>query len=194
MEGGLNAADDPHPRNGAVPATAGNGSTFLYPTNMLFLKTIEINYTDTNPNNYIQAQRLEISNTPGQSSFSWLRGNASQLQPMFADHGDWYEIFPAFTSSNNVSQAIRLFYFLAPTPYATTGDTVAYPESMDASILGWRIAASYLYSLKDSASLAQADKFMVNYENRVTQYISTLDRGSQQPLQSARLQITGYEF
>lgn len=181
-------------RDGAVPTTVGNGSTFLYPTNMLFLKTIEINYTDTNPNNYLQAQRLEISNTPGQSSFSWLRGNASRRMPQFADHGDWYEIFPSFTGTDNISQAIRLFYFLAPTAYISTGDTVTYPESTDASILGWRIAASYLYSLKDQASLAQADKFMVNYEKRVTDYIATLNRGSQQPIQSTGLQIDGFQF
>src|SRR6185503_10586822 len=49
-------------RDGAVPATAGNGSTFLYPSNMLFLKTIELNYTDTNANNYQLAKQVDISN------------------------------------------------------------------------------------------------------------------------------------
>lgn len=168
--------------------------TYLYPTNMLFLKTIELNYTDTNPNNYQQAQQVDISNLQGQSSFSWLRGNASIMTPQFDDHGDWFEIFPTPVAANNISQLIRIFYFLQPTQYITTGDTVAYPESLDASILGWRIAASYLYSLKDAASLAQADKFMVNYENRVTQYIATLSRGVQQPIQASPLSITGYEF
>lgn len=173
---------------------AANVGTYLYPTNMLFLKTIELNYTDINPNNYQQAAQVDISNLQGQSSFSWLRGNASRMTPQFDDHGDWYEIFPTPLATDSVSQLIRIFYFLQPTQYTTTNDTVAYPESLDASILGWRIAASYLYSLKDSASLAQADKFMVNYENRVTQYIATLNRGSQQPIQAAPLSITGYEF
>lgn len=173
---------------------AANVGTYLYPTNMLFLKTIELNYTDTNPNNYQLAAQVDISNLPGNSSFSWLRGNAGRMSPEFDDHGDWFEIFPTPIGTDSISQLIRIFYFLAPTQYVTTGDTVAYPENLDAAILGWRIAASYLYSLKDSASLAQADKFLKNYEDRVTQYIATLARGSQQPLAATRLQVTGFEF
>src|SRR3990167_7446294 len=45
--------------------------TYLYPTDMLFLKTIEVNYTDTEANNYQLAQQVDISNLAGQSSFSW---------------------------------------------------------------------------------------------------------------------------
>ncbi len=177
----------------ATVPSAGNGSTFLYPTDMLFLKTIEVNYTDTNPNNYVQAQQLDIANTPDQQSFSWLRGNASIQSPQFDDRGDWYEIFPAFTSANNLTNAIRIFYFLAPTLYVFTSDTIAYPESMDAAILGWRIAANYLYSL-GTARIADGDKFMARYLERIEQYISTLSKGSQQPLQATGLQTTGFEF
>ncbi len=179
-------------RDASVPS-AGNGSTFLYPTDMLFLKTIEVNYASTNANDYVQAQQIDIANTQGQSSFSWLRGNASVNQPQFDDHGDWFELFPAFTSANNLSQAIRIVYYLKPTEYAAVSDTVAYPENLDASLLGWRIAASYLYSL-GSARIADGDKFNAKYEERVKQYIATLRKGSQQPIQASRLQITGFEF
>src|SRR6202142_1410999 len=75
------------------PATA-NVGTYLYPTNMLFLKAIELNYQDTNANNYVPATGIAINNLPQGTSFSWLRGNANKNTPQFADHGDWYEIFP----------------------------------------------------------------------------------------------------
>lgn len=179
-------------RDASVPSS-GNGSTFLYPTDMLFLKTIELNYTDTNANNYRLATQVDVANLAGQPSFSWLRGNANKNTPQFDDRGDWYEVFPAFTSADNLSQAIRLFYFLKPGLYAATSDTVSYPENIDAGILGWRIAASYLYSLGD-AKIATGDKFNAKYEERVKQYISTLSRGSQQPLQATPIQLTGFEF
>lgn len=170
--------------------TAGVG-TYLYPTDMLFLKAIELNYTDTNANNYLLAKQVDISNLAGNSSFSWLRGNADKNQPQFDDRGDWYEIFPTPVSTDNVSQIIRIFYFLKPTEYTATSNTVAYPESLDTAILGWRIAASYLYSL---GKLVEGDGFNLKYEERVKQYIGTLSRGVQQPIQATPLQMTGFEF
>ena len=177
--------------DGAVPATEGNGSTFLYPTNMLFLKSIAVNFTDTSAQNYKQATQVDASNLPGGVSFSWLRENASTENPMFDDHGDWFEIFPAFQSSNNISQAIRIMYFLRPTEYTAVSDTIAYPPSMDYRTFGWRICYSYLMAL---GKVEEAQAFNQEYLNRVKEYIGTLGRGSQQPLQAYPLQISGWEF
>jgi len=175
----------------ATVPSAGNGSTFLYPTDMMFLKAIEINYTDTTANNYLTATQIDVSNLQGQSSFSWLRGNADRNAPKFDDRGDWYEIFPAFTSSDNLTNAIRIIYFLKPTDYAATSDTVAYPENLDQAILGWRVAANYLYSLN---KMDEGKMFNLKYEERVNQYIGTLAKGVQQPLQATPLSISGWEF
>lgn len=175
----------------ATAAAANNGSTFLYPTDMLFLKAIEVNYADTNAVNYITAEQVDVSNLAGQSSFSYLRANASTRNPQFDDRGDSFEIFPAFTAANNLSKAIRIFYYLKPTEYTSVSDTIAYPESMDVRILGWRIAAMYYYSLN---KMIEGDAFNLKYEERVKQYCATLARGAQQPLQATPLAITGYEF
>lgn len=174
------------------PATANQG-TYLYPTDMLALKTIELNYTDTSANNYVPAKQVDISNLPGPSSFSFIRANTSKQFPQFDDHGDWFEIFPTPTSADALSQLIRIVYFLKPTEYTTVGDTVAYPENLDTTILGWRIAASYLYSL-GSSKIPDGDKYNLKYEERVNQYISTLARGSQTALTPQPLQIDGYQF
>ena len=173
-----------------VPAS-GNGSTFTYPTDCLALKVVEVNFTDTNVNNYITATQIDVSNLSGQNSFSWLRSYQSTQLPKFDDRGDWYEIFPAFTATDNLTNAIRLFYFLKPTLYTAVGDTIAYPESQDNATLGWRIAAMYLYSLGD---IEKGDAFNLKYEERVKEYITTLGRGSQQPIQATPIQSTGWEF
>lgn len=170
--------------------TVGTG-TYLYPTDMIFLKAIELNYSDTQPANYKTAEQVDISNIPGNVSFSWLRLNANAATPLFDDHGDWYEIFPTPTSAHNVSQLIRIFYYLKPTEYTSTSDTVSYPENLDTTILGWRIAASFLYSL---GNIEQGMAFNAKYEERVKQYIGTLSRGVQQPIQAVPLQIDGFEF
>ena len=174
-----------------TPPASGNGSTFTYPSDCLALKTVELNYTDTNANNYIPALQIDVSNLAGDSSFSWLRLNQSTLYPKFDDRGDWYEVFPAFTSAHNLTNAIRLFYFLKPTLYTSTADTIAYPESQDTATLGWRIASTYLYSL---GNIEQGDAFNAKYEERVREYISTLGRGSQQPIQATPIQLSGWEF
>lgn len=176
--------------NGTV-ATSGNGSTFAYPADCLALKSIEVNFTDTNPSNYIPALQIDVSNLAGQNSFSWLRINQSVLFPKFDDRGDWYEIFPAFTASHNLTSAIRLFYFLKPTEYTSTADTVVYPENIDYRILGWRVAANFFYAL---GKMGDGDFFDAKYQNRVKEYIDTLGRGSQQPLQATPIQVTGWEY
>ena len=177
-------------RDGSVPSS-GNGSTYLYPTDMFFLKAIELNYTDTNAQNYKRATQVDVSNLQGNMSFGWLRNNASKETPQFDDRGDVYEIFPAPKSSDNLSQLIRLFYFLKPTDYATVSDTIAYPVSLDYRILGLLVAANYLYSLeKDIAG----DKLYARYEKRINKLKNILSRGTQQPMQSTGLGLTGYEF
>lgn len=176
--------------DGVIP-TGNNGSTLLYPTDMLWLKSIAVNFTDTSAQNYKTATQVDVSNLPNGQSFLWLRKYASTENPLFDDHGDWYEIFPSFASANNTSQAIRIIYYLKPTEYTAVSDTIAYPESQDYRILGWRIAASYLYSL---GKYDEGDKFNAKYEERVKQYISTLARGSQQPLQATPIQLSGFEF
>lgn len=175
----------------ATVPTTGNGSTFTYPSDMLALKTIELNYVNTNPADYIRAEQVDVANLPGNVPFNWLRANADRNAPKFDDRGDWYEIFPAFRGGDNLTNAIRLIYFLKPTEYAATSDTIAYPESLDYRILGWRIASSYLYSL---GKMDEGAAFENKYQNSVTQYIETLSRGSQQPLQAVPIPWDGWEF
>lgn len=191
LDGGVDALGIQEAYRDASIATAGNGSTFLYPSDAMFLKAIEVNFTDTTAQNYIKAEQVDHSNLAGGISFSSLRQNCSTQSPKFADNGDWYEIFPAFKSGNNLSQAIRVIYFQKPTEYTAVGDTISYPESLDYRILGWRVAANYYYSLN---KFDEGDAFNLKYEERVKQLIATLSRGAQQPLQATGIQISGWEF
>lgn len=168
-----------------------NTGTYLYPTDMLFMKAIELNYGDTAAANYRLATQVDVSNLAGWQSFSALRQNGSRYEPQFDDRGDWFEIFPTPTAGDSLSQLIRIFYFLKPTEYSSTADTIAYPESLDIRILGWRIAAMYYYSLN---KMAEGDAFNLKYEERVNQYCETLARGSQQPTTATTIQLTGWEF
>lgn len=173
-----------------IPAT-GNGTTLAYPTDCLALKTIEVNYTDTSSQNYRRAEQVDVSNLSGQNSFSYLRQYANAQAPKFDDRGDWYEVFPAFQTGNNTTAAIRLFYYLKPTEYTATSDTISYPESQDIRILGYGIAADYQASLLKFDAAAD---FEQKYQKRVDQYVTTLGRGSTQPIQAAGLPITGWQY
>ena len=168
--------------------TASTG-TYLYPTDMAWLKAIELNYADQTATNYKTASQADVSNLPTGESFSWLRTNAQTDYPFFDDRGDWFEIFPTPLTTN--TQGIRIFYYLEPTEYTSTSDTISYPESLDYRILGWRIASDYYYSLN---KFVEGDLFNNRYNERVIQLISTLGRGVQQPIQAATIQLTGWEF
>jgi len=168
-----------------------NQGTYLYPTDMLFMKAIELNYQGGAAQNYRPASQVDVSNLSGNQSFSYLRTNADPYNPQFDDRGDWFEIFPTPTGSVNLSALIRIFYYLKPTEYTSVSDTVAYPESLDIRILGWRIAAMYYYSI---GKMVEGQLFDQKYEERVNQYCSTLARGSQQPIQATVLQIDGWQF
>jgi len=170
-----------------MSGTASTG-TYLYPTDMLFLKAIELDYTGAGGEAYRRAEQVDVSNLPN-GSFSWLRENADAYSPLFDDRGDWFEIFP--TPATAIANLMRIFYFLEPTQYTAVSDTVAYPESLDTAILGWRIAAMYKYSVQDFLT---GDAYNQKYEERVLQYISTLSRGTQQPIQATPIQDNGWRY
>lgn len=167
----------------------GGVGTYLFPMNMFFLKTIELNFTDQNANNYLPGQQVDASNLPNQTSFSWLRNNQSVGSPLVDIRGDWFEIFPTPITGN--SQGIRILYYLSPTEFSSTSDNVPYPDSLDYRALGWRIAANYKRSLLDFAS---AQAFEAEYQKHLTQLENTLARGTQQPTKAATIRDAGWRY
>jgi len=168
-----------------------NTGTYLYPTNMWFLKAIEINFSDTSSTNYLVAEQVDQSNIPAGKSFSWLRVNQNKQFPLFADNGDWFEIFPTPTAAMNLSQAIRIIYFLEPTEYTSVNDTISYPLSLDYRILGWRIASSYLKSLGNWESAVPFDE---QYATKMNKLVKTLSRGTQQPTSAVPIMDSGWTY
>lgn len=177
--------------NTVTPPSSGNGSTFSYPSDMYFLKTITVNMTDSNPQNYVRANIVDVSNTQEGQSFEWLRANQPSNIPLFDDRGDTYEIFPSFTSSMNLVNAIRIFYYLTPTPYITTSDNLTYPDTLDWYCLALKVASIYYESLN---KFEEADVWQARYDKRLAKLITTEAQGSQQPIQPGQLGLTGFEF
>lgn len=185
----LNAGLDASQIQEAYTDIVANTGTYAYPTDMFWLKTIEVNYTNTAQNGFLQADQVDVSNLPNKTSFGYLRANQPTSKPVFDDRGDWFEIFP--TPINSVSGGIRIFYFLEPTEYTGTSDTISYPESLDYRVLGWRISSSYFKSL---GKFDEANAMEGEYEKHFTQIISTLGRGVQQPMQATPIPWTGWGF
>lgn len=170
--------------------TAGTG-TYSFPSDMWRLKTIELNYADTVQQNYVTATQLDVANTPDHVSFDWLRVNAPRRTPWFDNRGDVFEVFPTPTSSDNLTNAVKIFYFLNPASFTATSDTIAYPVSLDYTILGYRISADYQLSL---GKQDQAVMFNQEYEQKVEKIIQTLGPASQQPIQATVIPWNGFQF
>ena len=176
----------------SITGVAGTG-VYSYPTNpasVIALKAIELNYANTVQRDYKVASQVDISNLPS-GGFSMLRVDASAFAPYFDDRGDKFEIFPTPTSDHNLTALIRLVGYVQPSIFTAVTNAVNYPEGMDMAILGWRIAALYLYSIGD---MEKGAIFENKYEERVKQYISTLGRGAQQPIEATTIRLNGFEY
>jgi len=168
--------------------TTDSPNTYLWPTDMYALKTIEINWSDAEEQNFIQAKPIDVSNIQ-RESFSWLRANQSQQYPLFDNRGDQFEIFPTPTSPNN--NGIRIFYFLTPTEVTNVGQAINYPQTLDYRALSAKMAALYYKSQKNEKMAAIYD---AEYLTRIDKIIKILAPSSQQPISPQSLSLTGWSY
>lgn len=167
---------------------------FAWPTDMLALKTVEVNFNGSSQTNYVQAQPMDVANIQF-VSFDYLRANQPTTWPLFDNRGDTAELFPTPT----VSTLVRIFYFKQPVDYSATSDTIAYPISIDYRCLGARIAALYALSqgqtgMKNRYTVSVMTAFENEYQSRLKNMISILAPTSQQPIQPTPLLISGWQY
>ncbi len=157
---------------------------------MFALKTIEVDYSGVGGQNYIQAQKLDVSNLQGQTSFDFVRANQATSDPQFTNHGDTGEIFP--TVMGNQSTLVRIYYYLTPTEYPTTASTINYPQSLDYRALGDKILEAYYQSIEKFDTAAYWGTTM--YGKKLNDSINILGPQSKQPIEPDKLHITGWQF
>lgn len=160
---------------------------FAWPSTMWMLKTVSVNYQDSTQQNFIQASKLDIANLQGQTSVDFVRINQSTTDPQFTNHGDTGEIFPTPTTS----AIIKIFGYLQPTEYSSTGSTISYPQSLDWRVLGDKILESYYQSLENFDVAAQWGAQAIK---KINDSIVTLGPQSQQPTKPQPLHISGWNF
>lgn len=163
---------------------------FLFPTDMLFWKQIEINLVDpTQQSLFILITPNDVSNPNANSSFDWLRINQPSSTPLIDSHGDWFEVFP--TPIAALTGAIKMLYFLIPTAYAATTDYVSYPYSIDIRAIAYKIGAFYARLNKDFDLMKELDG---KSEQRLDYVLSVLSGSqSQVPRRPQGLPYSGYE-
>ena len=168
--------------------TAGQGG-YAWPDNMFALKTIELRYGGSSQQDYIQGERVDVANLQGDTSFDYLRVNQPSNHPLFDNRGDTYEVFPTPTTTN--AGGIRIFYYILPSDYTTTADTIAYPASLDPKCLAAK--NSYYYNMTlGKPDIAQG--FENEYQARLNKLIRILAPKSKQPIRAQILNLTGWEF
>lgn len=163
-------------------------NTYLWPTDMYALKTIEVNFQDNQEQNYIQARAIDVSNIQ-EKSFSWLRVNQPQSEPLVDNRGDQFEIFPTPTATN--AQGIRIFYFLTPTEATNVGEAINYPQLLDYRTLSAKMASLYY---KSQNALDMAELYENEYQARINKINTIVSPGTQQPITPKRLNISGWGF
>ena len=168
--------------------TTSSPNTYLWPSDMFALKTIEVNWEDTTEQNYIQAQAMDVANIQNKS-FSWLRANQAQTNPLFDNRGDQFEIFPTPTVPNG--QGIRIFYFLKPTDATDVGEAIPYPQLLDPRTLSFKMASTYYRTQND---INMATEYEKEYQQRISKVIRIVEPGTQQPITPMPLAITGWNF
>jgi len=175
-------------RESYTDLTTNSPNTYAWPTDMYALKTIEVNWQNTDEQDYIQAEAVDVANIQNQS-FSWLRANQSTGTPLFDNRGDTFEIFPTPKSTNTAG--IRIFYYLTPTEATEVGQAIVYPQTLDYRALSCKMASMYYKTQSDDKMAAVYEK---EYEERMKKIIRILAPGSQQPITPQPLSITGWTF
>lgn len=163
-------------------------NTYLFPSDMFALKTIEVNWSDDSQNNYITAKPMDVANIQ-ERSFSWLRANHPQSEPLFDNRGDQFEIFPTPTATN--TNGIRIFYFLTPTEGADVGTAIDYPQTLDYRALACLMAALYYKTQND---MNMASIYEIEYKQRIEKIIRILAPPSQQPITPEPLKLSGWQY
>lgn len=160
---------------------------FAWPSDMFALKTIEVDFTNTGGQNYLQAKKMDVANLQGDTSFDFVRKNQPTTSPIFTNHGDTGEVFPTILSS----ALINIFYYLTPTEYSSTGSTVNYPQSLDYRVLGDKILIAYYESLEKWDAVKRWEEV---YTKKIKDSIGILAPQSKQPITPEGIRLTGYEF
>lgn len=163
-------------------------NTYAWPPSMFSLKTVEVDFQGGGGDNYMQAQVIDVANLQN-TSFDWLRNNQSTQFPLIDNRGDTFELFPV--PNTGITQGIRIFGFLTPTEYASTASTIAYPQSLDYRCLSSRVAS--LDAMRHN-EWDMAKKFEKEYQDRLQQIIRILAPGTQQPIKSEPLHMTGWNY
>ena len=71
---------------------------FEWPDGMFALKTVEVDYSGSGGQNYLQAQALDVANIQF-ASWDYLRANQPTNMPLYDNRGDTGEVFPSPLSS-----------------------------------------------------------------------------------------------
>ncbi len=168
--------------------TTNSPNTYLFPSNMYALKTIEVNFQDNVQQNYLQAMPMDVANIQNRS-FDWLRVNQSIANPLFDNRGDQFEIFPTPQTAN--TNGIRIFYFISPTEAPDVGTAISYPQTLDYKALSAKMASMYYKSQNDPEMAAIYEQ---DYQSRLKKIINILAPSSQQPITPEPLRISGWSF
>lgn len=160
---------------------------FAWPTDMFALKTIEVDFSGTGGQNYIQAGKLDVANLQGNTSWDYVRANQPTSSPYFTNHGDTGEVFPTVTGS----ASIRIFYYLTPTEYPSTSSTINYPQALDFDLLTDKILVAYYQSI-EKFDIAQ--QWEAEYLKKINDFINILGPQSKQPIKPEKLHMTGWNF
>lgn len=176
-----------------------NGSSpgkVLFPSDLWFLKQIEINIQDTsNQNLYFPATPADSSNLQPGNSLDALRANQPVNKPLILNNGDWFEVLPTpksavITDLTKVTKAFRIQYFKAPVVFVATTDALVYPFTLDFRPLARKVAAIYLEPLNRDESDVQDAKF----KSGTDELVGMLDTGSELQTTAQDIGLTGYEF
>jgi len=160
------------------------------------LKVMNVNYQDTTQGNYVEPTLTDVGNLPNGQSYQWLRANQTSEFPLLNNRGSQFEIFPAPSSTlkgNNLTKFFYIMYFVAPTPYVATTDTVAYPFNLNQNVLASRMA--WMQALRGNTEAQQrATEYQKNYLSELDNLENVLKRGSQKSTTPTGVPLNGYEF
>lgn len=188
IERGIDAAQTQE-SYATIAASDAQPGRFAWPSDLFALKTIEVDFTNAGTQSYLQAQKIDVANLQGTTTWDYLRVNQSTSFPLFTNHGDTGEIFPTPVAGSPA--LVRIYYYLTPTEVTAVSASVAYPQTIDFRMLSAKMTSMYY---KRQQNIDMAKVFDEDYQTRLGKIKRILAPQSKQPIQPEKLRITGWSY
>lgn len=201
----LNVRSDIFGEKSTLNSIASGQSVVQFPTDLLLLKRVDINFQDpTDLTKFYTASEFDSGNPPNGMNWDWFLINQPKSDPLIDLRGGWFEVAPKADAT--YSNAVKIIYLAKLTVqnsagvaytdgrFAAVTDLLPYPLSILPEVLAYKMAAIFNRALGGVASIKnKTDEFENDYMKKMKKITDGVQT-NEATLVAKSVQVNSYSF